>query len=386
MTAHDPVFDERFLADPHRHYARLREAAPSHRVALPDGSPARLVCPYDRVRAGLADAELSLDKKHARGGYAGFSLPPALDANLLNMDPPEHTRIRRMVTKAFTVRRVEALRPRVVEFAESLADKLISPSDLVAEYATPIPSLAIGALLGVSGADQDAFAALIARMFAPEDPRQIPDAIAAITAFLTELVTFRRDRPGDDLLSELTTSDLSGDELVSLAFLLLGAGVTNVQHTIAIGVLLLLSHPEQFADLRADAALMRGAVEEILRYDPVGPLAIRRFALTDSDDWAAGDTVMLSLASANRDPARFPEPDRFDIRRTDNAHVTFGHGVHHCVGAALARMEVEVALDVLLRRFPELSLAVPAAELHWRNSFRARAISALPVVLGGAGG
>ncbi|MFB9907023.1 cytochrome P450 family protein [Allokutzneria oryzae] len=381
------VFDEAFAADPHGHYARLRAAAPSHRAELPDGSPARLVCPYDHVREGLADPLLSLNKKHARGGYAGFSLPPALDANLLNMDPPDHTRIRRLVTKAFTTRRVENLRPRVVELANSLADKLSSPSDLTVEYATPIPLTVIGELLGVSRADQAEFSVLITRMFAPEHPRQVPAAIAAITEFLVRLVASRRERPGDDLLSTLVAARddgdrLTEDELVSLAFLLLLAGVENVQHTIAIGVLLLLSHPEQLAALRADPAMVRGAVEEILRYDPSGPLAIRRFALADGAGREAGETVMLSVAAANRDPARFPDPDRFDIRRADNAHLTFGHGIHHCLGAALARMELEVALGTLFRRFPDLSLAVPVDELAWRRSFRSRALAALPVRLG----
>ncbi|WP_210408290.1 cytochrome P450 [Allokutzneria sp. NRRL B-24872] len=375
------MFNAEYLADPHAHNARLREAAPSHRIALPDGSAARLVCPYELVRAGLADPELSLDKKRSRGGYAGFSLPPALDANLLNMDPPQHTRIRRLVTKAFTVRRVQELRPRVAEHAESLADKLISPSDLIAEYATPIPSVALGALLGVSASDQDAFSALIGRMLVPEHPRQLPATIAEITTFLADLVAARTRSPGEDLLSELTTSELSRDELVSLAFLLLGAGVENVQNTIGTGIFLLLSHPRQLTDLRAEPGLLRGAVEEILRHDPVSPLAIRRFALSDSEHWEAGETVMLSLAAANRDPARFPDPDHFDVRRTDNAHVTFGHGVHHCVGAALARMEVEVAISALLRRFPSLTLAVPVEELSWRTSFRSRSLSALPVLL-----
>ncbi|MFF4739727.1 cytochrome P450 [Streptomyces sp. NPDC001262] len=387
-------FDAAFLADPWRGYARLREAAPVHRIALPDGSPVWLVLREADVRAWIADPRLSVNKARSGVGYKGFSLPPALDANLLNIDPEDHLRLRRLVSQGFTPRRVEDLGGLVQAAADRLADGLAADvdahgsADLVTGFSNPLPLVVIGDLLGVPEADRRPFSEWVGTMLTPEHPGQVVEAIGRVHRFLEELVAARRAAPGDDLLSALIAARdegdrLSEDELVSLAFLILMAGSENVQHLISGGLLTLLQHPEQLAALRAEPELLPGAVEELLRYALPNQMAIRRFPVEPVEIGGvavpAGDTVMLCLASAHRDPDRYPEPDRFDIRRADKAHLALGQGVHYCLGAPLARMEIRIALETLLDRFPDLGLAVPAGELQWRTSFRSRALRALPV-------
>lgn len=387
-------FDAAFLADPYRGYARLREAAPVHRIALPDGSPVWLVLREADVRAWITDPRLSVNKARSGVGYKGFSLPPALDANLLNIDPEDHLRLRRLVSKGFTPRRVEDLGGLVQAAADRLADGLAADvaahgsADLVTAFSNPLPLVVIGNLLGVPEADRQPFSEWVGTMLMPEHPGQIVEAVGRVHRFLQELVAARRAAPGDDLLSALIAARdegdrLSEDELVSLAFLILMAGSENAQHLISGGLLTLLQHPEQLAAVRAEPELLPGAVEELLRYANPNQLAIRRFPVEPVEIGGVavppGDTVMLCLASAHRDPDRYPEPDRFDIRRADKAHLALGQGIHYCLGAPLARMEIRIALETLLDRFPDLGLSVPAGELQWRTSFRSRALRALPV-------
>ncbi|MET9295292.1 cytochrome P450 [Streptomyces sp. NPDC003077] len=228
-------------------------------------------------------------------------------------------------------------------------------------------------------------------MLAPESGAQLREAVQNIHRFFVELVAARRAAPGPDLLTALIAARdeedrLSEDELVSLAFLILLAGSENTQHLISGGLYTLLRHPEQLAALRDDPALMPNAIEEILRYALPNQTAIRRFPTTHLDidgvRIPAGDTVLLGLASAHRDPDRYPEPDRFDIRRADPSHLALGHGMHYCLGAPLARMQIDLALTTLIRRFPGLGLAVPETELPWRTTFRSHALKRLPVLVG----
>ncbi|NGO72963.1 cytochrome P450 family protein [Streptomyces boncukensis] len=393
-------FDDAFRAAPHARYDTLREDAPVHRVALPDGSPVWLVMRDADVRAGLADPRLSVDKTHARGGYTGFSLPPALDANLLNLDRDDHLRLRRLVSHGFTARRIDALRDRVRAVVDRLADRLADAlgrrgedADLVRDFALPLPLTVIGDLLAVPEPERGDFARWIRMMLAPESPAQVAEAVGAVHGYLRRLVAQRRGHGGDDLLSALIRARdehdrLSEDELCSLAFLLLGAGIDNVQHTLGAGTLALLRHPEQLAALAADPdALLPGAVEEMLRYAHPNLTAIRRFP-TEPVEYGgvrvpAGDTVLLALASANRDPLRHASPHRFDIRRSGAGdHLALGQGVHYCLGAPLARMQLTVALETLLRRFPGMRPAVPPDRLPWQTSFRAHALTRLPVEVG----
>ncbi|GIG91402.1 cytochrome P450 family protein [Plantactinospora endophytica] len=441
------LFDARFLADPYPGLAALRTAAPVHRLTLPDGANVWLVTRYADVRAGFADPRLSLDKANSTDGWKGFSLPPALDANLLNMDPPDHTRIRRLVRHAFGPQRIARLRPKIEAAAEALLDRMAPAgrADLVAEYAGPLPVTVISDLLGVPEEDRPALRGWTDTMLAPpaDDPRAAGRAVMAIQDFLVRLIADKRRDPGDDLLTAMiaardtdeddatsaalssprfstaapttsptpTTAEaggngspsrvgvpgadgsapprqdggdrLSEDELTSLAFLVLFAGYENTVHVVGSGLLALLRNPEQLALVRAGVEPSTAAVEELLRYEPPATVALRRFALTDITIGGvtvpAGATVLLCVAAANRDPERFADPDALDLTRPDNGHLTLGHGIHYCVGAPLARLEAQIAIGAVLRRFPKLALAVDPAELAWRPSFRTRGLTSLPV-------
>jgi cytochrome P450 len=387
------------LADPYATYAALRTAGPVHRIVGADGLPAWLVTRYDDVRAALADPRLSLDKQHARpGNYRGFALPPALDANLLNMDPPDHTRVRRLVNKAFTPGRVEKLREPVRRRCEELLDAMepLGRADLIADYSGPLPVSVICDLLGVPTADRRDFRAWTDNLLAPDPqrPELAKEAVGSMLRFYPGLIASKRAEPGDDLLSDLIAvrddaseedgqDRLTEDELTSLAFLILFAGYENVVHLIGNSVLALLQRPELLARLRRDPAAIPAAVEELARWDVPVPLAMRRFPREDVEIGGvtvpAGETVLLSIASANRDPEHFPDPDTVDIGRAQSGGLWLGHGIHYCLGAALARVEVETAIEVLLCRFPGLKLGVPADELRWRPSIRARGLISLPV-------
>lgn len=361
-------------------FDRIREQGPVHRVALPDGAVVWLVTRYADVRAALADPRLSLDKRHARG-WRGFALPAALDANLLNMDAPDHTRIRRMVAEAFTPRRVEALRPRIQETAGALIDTIADQghADLIAAYAGPLPIAVICDLLGIPAADRADFRGWTDTMLAtPADPLAVQAAIGHLQAFLIGLITTKRSAPGDDLLSALIVARdndgrLTEDELTSLAFLILVAGYENSVNLIGTALLHLLTHPGD----RADTAAL---VEELVRLEPPAPVSIRRFAVADvtigGTEIPAGDTVLLALAAANRDPSRHDDPTTLAVDRADKTHLAFGHGVHYCIGASLARAEAQIALDVLLARLAKVTLA---GEVSWRRSFRTRGLATLPV-------
>lgn len=383
-------FDASFFKDPYTTYARLRAEGAAHRLNTPEGAPIWFIPRERDVRAALSDPRLSVNKAHSTRGYQGFSLPPALDANLLNVDHSDHLRLRRLVSQAFTARRVEQLRSTIEEATNRLADAMetIGIQDLAWVYANPLPITVIGDLLAVPDEDRLVFSSWVATMFAPDHPGQVGEAINAIQDFLTNLVAERRRALGNDLLSDLITAQdegdkLSEDELVSLAFLILMAGSENVQHVISTGVLTLLQHPQQMEEMRDDLDLFPHAMEEILRYAHPNQMAIRRFPMEDIEIGGVripkGETVMLGLASANRDPYRYPDADRFNIHRADTSHLSLGHGLHYCLGAALGRIEIQSALATLLRRFPRLRLAVPSSELRWRSSWRSHALRELPV-------
>ncbi|MBO1334347.1 cytochrome P450 [Streptomyces sp. VRA16 Mangrove soil] len=394
-TNHSPadVDSDRLFQDPYAVYGRLREEGPVHQVIGTDGLPAWLVTRYEDVRQALTDPRLSLDKRNATpGGYRGMALPPALDANLLNMDPPDHTRIRRMVSKAFTPRHIERLRLPVRRAADHLLDALSEQEqvDLISAYAAPLPIVVICDLLGVPSSQRLDFRAWTDALVAPDParPERARDAVRQLLLFFTQLIADKRARPADDLLSALIAvrdqeDRLSEDELTSLAFLVLVAGYENTVHLIGNAVAALLAAPDQLGELRADPGLLDRAVEELARYDGPVPLAIRRFPTEDvvisGVTVPAGETVLLSLAAAHRDPSRFPEPDRLDLARDATGHLALGHGIHYCLGAPLARMETGIALTALFDRFPDLSLAVPAQDLRRRPSMRSRGLMALPV-------
>ncbi|MGW6705088.1 cytochrome P450 family protein [Streptomyces sp. NPDC054956] len=377
---------------PYSVYERLRDSAPVCRITGTDGMPAWLVTRYDDVREALADPRLSLDKANAaEGSYRGFSLPPALDANLLNMDAPDHTRIRKLVGRAFTPRRIEQLRTPIRETADRLLDALgpAGSADLVAAYAAPLPITVICDLLGIPENRRLDFRVWTDALIVPDPsrPGAAKEAVVAMLGFLADLVAHKRSRPADDLLSDLIAvrdgngDRLSEDELLSLVFLILFAGYENTVQAIGNAVHALLQHPEHLALLRKDPSRIPAAVEELARFEGPALLAIRRFPTEDVTiagvTVPAGETVLLSLSAANRDPARFAQPDTLDFDRDTAGHLALGHGIHYCLGAPLARAETEIALAALLERYPTLEAGGPAPQ--WRPSMRARGLKELPV-------
>jgi cytochrome P450 len=375
--------------DPPPGLAPLRAARPLARMRFPDGHLGWLATGHSVVRAILADRRFSsrMELMHYAfpGGPVG-ELPPAPVGDLTGIDPPEHTRYRRMLAGKFTVRRMRTLTERVEETAAAHLDAMERqgpPADLVEAYARPIPALTICELLGVPYADRGAFQGHAVTL---NDQTAGMDAMgAAITAlldYLRDLVAAKRAAPTDDLLGDLTTTDLSDTELSGIGALLLGAGLDTTANMIALGTFALLCAPEQLAALRADPARTDGAIEELMRYLTIAHTDARS-ALedveVDGQVIRAGETVAISLQAADRDPERFPDPDRLDIGRKVAGQVGFGYGIHQCLGQQLARVEMRVAFSALLARFPELRLAVPREEVPVRVASDIHGVDRLPV-------
>jgi cytochrome P450 len=380
-----------YFQDPDSVHARLRAERPVSAVIMPGGTPAWLVTGYGEARAALTDPRL-------RKSMPGWRPDPesiyaALDGHMLNSDPPDHERLRRLVNKAFTARRVEELRPRVTSIAAGLLDDMSTRRevDLLASFAFPLPITVICELLGVPVADRDDFRAWSATIVSNTVTPEVFMADAtAMVRYIRALLAAKRQEPADDLLSALVMARDEGDrlrenELISMVFLLLVAGHETTVNLIASGTLALLLNPGELARLRSDPALLGGAVEELLRYvNPVNH-ATYRFAAEPVEIGGArigpGEPVLVALSSANRDPARYAEPDRLDLGRDSSGHLAFGHGIHYCLGAPLARMEAEIAFAGLLERFGSMTLAVPADSLRWRPSTLIHGLEALPVRL-----
>lgn len=379
---------------PHPRYAQLREAGAPVRVRMPYGGVAWLVTRYADARTVLAD------RRFSRAAAAGRDVPrarPPMDSPemLISMDPPDHSRLRTLVAKEFTARRIEALRPRVREIVHSLLDALIAagrPGDLAAALNWPLPVTVICELLGVPAADHERFRAWTEMTLAMGADTNAEDIVAArdgLNAYLAKLIAQRRAEPADDLLSGLVAARddadrLSEDELVRLSATLLISGHETTANQLGNFVFLLLSDRARWARLVADPDLVPAAVEELLRFTPMAAsVDFARVAVTDVElgggRIAAGDAVLVALHAANRDRDVFDAPDELDLCRAHNPHVAFGHGVHHCLGAPLARMELQVALSALLSRLPTLRLAVPAHEVPWRTDRLVRGVLALPV-------
>ncbi|THA34339.1 cytochrome P450 [Streptomyces sp. A1277] len=376
-----------FTANPYPHYAQLRSAGPVHTIRTDEFDLAWLVVGYDEGRAVLADQRFGKDWRSLPGEGGGASV----NANMLGMDPPDHTRLRKLVAREFTSRRIEALRPRVEEITGGLIDAMLPAgrADLVDALAFPLPMTVICELIGVPDLDRSAFRKMSNGVIAPAGAQEEGEALRAMGAYLGELIEDKRRAPGDDLMSALIAArhddddSLSPDELVGMAFLLLVAGHETTVNLISNGVRALLAHPDQLAALRADFGLLDGAVEEMLRYDGPVETATLRFARerveTGSRVIERGDPVLVSLAGADRDPGRYPEPDRFDIRRDTQGHLAFGHGIHFCMGAPLARMEGRIALRMLLERCPGLEADPDGAPLDWLPGTLIRGVRRLPV-------
>ncbi|MFE0186451.1 cytochrome P450 [Streptomyces sp. NPDC059008] len=386
------AFGADFTADPYKYYAKLRAQGPVHRVRIPDGPEAWLVVGHEAVRAALTDDRIS--KNWRRSGMLGEAgEESALFTNMLDADPPHHTRLRKLVAKEFTPRRVEALRPRVQQITDELLDAMLAApdgrADLVAALAFPLPMTVICELIGVPTIDREAFRHWSNELVAPTSEQAVQAASLAMSEYLVDLIEATRNSPGDGLLSALIrTSDEDGDQLsreevVGTAFLLLVAGHETTVSLLSNGVRALLQHPAQLAALRADYSLLDNAVEEMLRYD--GPVATATWRFTaEPVDIAgtripAGENVLVALASASRDPERFAAADDFDITRDARGHAAFGHGIHFCLGAPLARLEARIAIRSLLERCPDLALDTDLDALTWRAGMLIRGTEQLPV-------
>ncbi|MGI5488757.1 cytochrome P450 [Microtetraspora malaysiensis] len=363
--------------DPPKELIDAREHSPISRFPFPDGHQGWLVTGYDLARSVLADSRFSSRKElmrhHPLIDYGDIEVPPAPPGEFILMDEPQHSRYRKPLVGKFTVRRMRLLTERVEQITADHLDAMekAGPSaDLVTAFAKPIPSIVICELLGVPYEDRGRFQNQIDKFLGGESSDE--DLIAAYTGvqnYLAELVAAKRANPTDDVLSDLTDSDLTDEELRGMALILLSAGFDTTANMLALGTFALLQNPAQLAALRAEPALTDGAVEELLRYLTVVKM-LQRTALEDVElggyTIKAGTTVILSYNTANRDPERFTDPHVLDLRRQDGGHLAFGHGIHQCLGQQLARVEMRVALPALLNRFPTLRLAVPAEEVALR--------------------
>ena len=428
------LFTWEFATNPYPAYAWLREHAPVHKTRLPSGVEAWLVTRYGDAKHALADPRLSKnpahhdEPAHAKGktGIPG-ERKAELMTHLLNIDPPDHTRLRRLVSKAFTPRRVAEFAPRVQELTNDLIDRFAAEgsADLIHDFAFPLPIYAICDLLGVPREDQDDFRDWAGMMIRHGGgPRGgVARSVKKMRSYLADLIHRKREAlsdaptphpdrnlsdapnpsdtpapasapaPGEDLLSGLIRASdhgehLTENEAAAMAFILLFAGIETTVNLIGNGTYALLTHPDQRARLEQSLAagehdLLETGVEELLRYDGPVELATWRFATRPltlgGQDIAAGDPVLVVLAAADRDPERFADPDVLDLGRRDNQHLGYGHGIHYCLGAPLARLEGQTALATLLTRLPDLQLAVDPADLRWRGGLIMRGLRTLPV-------
>ncbi|UKY51281.1 cytochrome P450 [Streptomyces inhibens] len=373
--------------DPPAELARLRERQPLTRMTYPDGHIGWLATGHSVVRAVLADPRFSSRQELMHHPLADVgALPPATVGDMTGIDAPEHTRYRRLLMGKFTVRRMRELTERVEQITAEHLDAMErqgGPVDLVEAYAQPVPALMICELLGVPYADRELFQRHTTTLLTQSTDQEAQyAALTALQEYLHALVLAKRAEPTDDLLGDLTTSDLTDEELTGIGGLLLAAGLDTTANMLAHGTFALLSNPDQLAALRSDPDLADQAVEELMRYLTVADPAVRS-ALEDVElDGRlikAGETVTLSMQAANRDPEKFPDPDTLDLRRKATGHLGFGHGIHQCLGQQLARVEMRVALPALLTRFPTLRLAVPADEVPLRTGMNIYGVHRLPV-------
>ncbi|MGX1268328.1 cytochrome P450 family protein [Streptomyces phaeoluteigriseus] len=389
----DPAKDPRFLRNPYPTYDAMRSACPVQRLQSGSGGhPSYMVTGYAEAREALGNASLSKDTAvFFAGKKSRRRLHPAVAQTMLASDPPRHTRLRKLVTKAFTTGAVARLRPFITTVTDDLLDQWPTdePFDAIADLAVPLPVIVISELLGVPPADRPDVQRWSAELFAAGEPGVIDTASHAIADYMTDLVADKRRAPGRSFLDALISArdgddHLSEEELVSLAVLLLVAGHETTTNALGNALLALLRHPAELDHLRGSPDEIPAALDELLRFDSAVSTSTFRFtteAVTlGCTDIPAGAPVLVALGAANRDPTRFPAPDQLDLNRNATAHLAFGHGIHRCVGAPLAKAELEIALRAVLARFPGIRLAVPIEQLEWRRTRLVRGLMSLPVL------
>jgi cytochrome P450 len=380
--------------DPPPEYARLRQDDPFARVRLWDGTTPWLLTRYEDMRVVLGHPMFSAEPLHP--GYPhvfeGRMVADKADKSFLRLDAPEHDRLRRMVTRDFTVARVEKLRP----FIQGIVDRLIDameagprPVELVEAFAQPLPTEVITHLLGVPYEDHEVFHRATRIQFGSNStPDEVRASLAELLDYLDDLISRKEAQPQDDILSRLVEEQLEPGHidrptLKNISRLLLSAGHQTTQNMTALGVLTMLQHPGQLAAIKEDPGLIRGAVEELLRYSSILHTGARRVARQDIDVNGhvvrQGEGVICAIPSANRDERLFPDPDTLDIRRDAAPHVAFGYGIHQCLGQVLARAELQIVLGTLFSRLPGLRLAVPFDELRFRHDMFVYGVYELPL-------
>lgn len=393
------IVSSEFKVDPFPFLARLRASEPVYRTTLPDKTPVWLVTRYEDVLALLRDERFTKNRRRALTPEQARKLPwmPSmfrpLERNMLDLDPPDHTRLRSLVHKAFTPHLVEQMRTRVQALANELLDSVASRGqmDLVKEYALPLPMTIITEILGVPAKDRDRFhkwSSAVVSLSSPNPTLRVIPGVWRFIRYLRKFFAIRRRDPQNDLVTALIAAEEAGDrldedELLAMVFLLLIAGHETTVNLISSGTLALLQHPEEMEKLRGEPSLIKPAIEELLRYTSPVFMTTERYALDGATirnvDIPRGEMILGVIGSANRDETVFDDPHRLNVARDPNKHLSFGQGIHFCVGAPLARMETQIALSTLLRRMPGLRLNVEPKSLRWRPSLILRGLEALPV-------
>ncbi|MGA5299639.1 cytochrome P450 family protein [Nucisporomicrobium flavum] len=384
-------FDDRYLADPDATYAELHRLGPAHRIRTPEGTPAWLVTRYEDVRQLLGDPRLARNIRYASDVYRAMPLPSEFSfESVATVDGADHRRLRKFLNQAVSVSRFRAMRPRIEEITAGLIDAMgdSGRTDLIAALAAPLPITVIADMLGVPPADRARFRSWTDGLLGL-DAELASHAGAAMYAYLGALIGRKRAEPTGDVLSEWVHGldeqgrPLDDNDLLGLAFMALLGGYDTTVSTIASSVLILLGDPDLMARLRRDPEQLPAAVEEFLRFHGPVHTAVRRFTTEDvpvgDQVIPAGETVLLSMGAAHRDPAHYPHPERVDLDRGKVPHLAFGNGPHYCPGAEFGRTEVRVALEQVLLRLPRLRLAVPPEQIAWRAAYQIRVPLALPV-------
>ncbi|MER6690961.1 cytochrome P450 [Streptomyces minutiscleroticus] len=384
--------------DPPDDYARLRSEAPVAPIVYPDGNQGWLLSRYEDVRTLLTDPRFSSERSRSARTRHRDTKPAMPPGAFISMDPPDHTRYRRLVASRFTTRKMRELEPRVEAYAQQFLDRMEAqggPVDLVDAYALPIPALVISDLLGVPSDNRADFQRWSADVLNVELPlEQIKASINEFSRFMQDLIDSKKKEPGDDLISDLVhpkseADRLTDDEVAGLCTLMLIAGHESTSNMLSLGTLVTLQNPEQLAALRSDPELIDSAIEELLRYLSIVQFSFTRTALEDVEIGGqhieAGQTVVGAMVSANRDAEYFPDPDRLIFDRQNARNFAFGAGIHMCIGHQLARVEMRVAFRRLLERFPTLRIAVPHDQLRFKTDSVVYGVWELPVTWDAAG-